>query len=196
VATQRRSNPFLFASKNSTHHVTFEQRQKFILAQKKDSTDFHPPGSEAEALRAALRYLGYRSRSEAEVRQYLCRRGHAPATAEAAIERLRSLNYLNDAAFARDWALTRAQTRGFGPKRIELELSSKGIDQGLIRESLREIFEQVDETEQARRLLAKHFKGGDLTEPRTLRRAAVFLQRRGYSSNVVSNLLRYSLEDD
>jgi len=77
-----------------------------------------------------------------------------------------------------------------------LELSSKGIDQGLIRESLREIFEQVDETEQARRLLAKHFKGGDLTEPRTLRRAAVFLQRRGYSSNVVSNLLRYSLEDD
>jgi hypothetical protein len=27
VTTQRRSNPFLFARKNSTHHVLFEHRR-------------------------------------------------------------------------------------------------------------------------------------------------------------------------
>jgi len=35
-----------------------------------------------------------------------------------------------------------------------------------------------------------------LTEPKTLQRAAAFLQRRGYSSNMIFNLLRYSIEDD
>jgi hypothetical protein len=31
VATPRRSNPFLFARKKSSHHVTFEQRRSFSL---------------------------------------------------------------------------------------------------------------------------------------------------------------------
>ena len=144
----------------------------------------------------ALRYLGYRSRSEAEVRQYLRRRGHGPGTAQSVIEKLRSLRYLNEEAFARGWALTRAETRGYGPKRIEQELSSKGVGSTLIGKVLRETFEQVDEVEQARRLLTKNFKGGDFTEPKTLRRAASFLQRRGYGSNVVFNLLGCSIEDD
>lgn len=139
--------------------------------------------------------MAYRSRSEAEVRQYLRRRGYAPAAAETVIEKLWSLHYLDEESLARSWALTRAQSRGFGPKRIEQELRNKGIGQLLIREALRETFEQVDEAERAKRLLAKHFKGNDFTEPKTLRRAAAFLQRRGYSSNVIFNLLRYSIED-
>lgn len=111
-------------------------------------------------------------------------------------EKLRSLHYLNNETFARSWALGRAQDRGYGPKRIEQELKSKGIDHSLIRDVLRETFDEVDETAQAKRLLTKHFKDGDLTELKTLRRAAAFLQRRGYSSKVVLNLLRYPIEDD
>ena len=116
--------------------------------------------------------------------------------ADSVIEKLRSLHYLNDESFARDWALGRAQDRGYGPSRIEQELKSKGIDQPLIRDALRETFDQVDETEQAKRALTKHFKSSDLSEAKTLRRAAAFLQRRGYGSKVVFNLLRYSIEDD
>ena len=143
-----------------------------------------------------MRYLGYRSRSEAEMRRYLSRRGYPRAAADTVTEKLRSLTYLNDETFARNWALARAQDHGHGPKRIEQELRSKGVDQTLIRKVMRETFDQVDEGERARRLLTKHFKGGDLTDPKTMRRAAAFLQRRGYSSKVVFNLLRYSVEDD
>lgn len=143
-----------------------------------------------------MRYLGYCPRSEAEVRRHLRRIGCALGAADSAIEKLRSLKYLNDETFARSWAFGRAQDRGYGPKRIEQELRNKGIGQSLIREALRETFDQVDETERAKRLLTKHFKGGDFTEPKTLRRAVAFLQRRGYSSKVVFNLLRYSIEDD
>ncbi len=154
------------------------------------------PGSEADALRVALRYLGYRSRSEAEVRRYLSRRGCARGAADSVIEKLRSLHYLNDESFAHGWALGRARERGYGPHRIEQELRSKGIGLPLIRDALRDTFDQVDETERAKGLLARHFKGSDLTEPRILRRAAAFLHRRGYGSKVIFNLLRYSIEDD
>jgi regulatory protein len=112
------------------------------------------------------------------------------------IEKLRSLNYLNDENFARTWALGRAQGQRYGPRRIEQELRSKGITQSAIHQAVRETFDEVDETKQAKRLLERHFKNADFSEPKTLRRAAAFLMRRGYGSKVVFNLLRYSLEED
>ena len=143
-----------------------------------------------------MRYLGYRSRSEAEVRQYLRRRGCQPATADQVIDKLLSFHYLDDEAFARSWALTRAQGRGYGPKRIDQELKNKGLSQALIRAALKETFDQVDEAASAKQFLAKRFKGENLKEPKTQRRAAACLQRRGYDSKVIFDLLRYPIEED
>jgi regulatory protein len=112
------------------------------------------------------------------------------------IEKLRSLNYLNDESFARTWALGRAQGQSYGPKRIEQELRSKGITHSTIRQAVRATFDEVDETAQGKRLLERYFKNADLSEPKTLRRAAAFLMRRGYGSKVVFNLLRYPIEED
>lgn len=117
-----------------------------------------------------------------------------PAT-DKVIEKLRISHYLDDEVFARSWALARAQNNGYGPKRIDQELRSKGIGQSLIREALRETFDQVDEAERAKRLLTKRFKNEDLAEPKVLRRAAVFLQRRGYGGKVIFDLLRYPIEE-
>jgi len=147
-------------------------------------------------VQTALRYLGYRSRSEAELRRYLKQRGYLPAAIDGALSRLRSWNYLDDEVFARDWALGRAQNRGQGPRRIDQELRSKGVSQALIRDAVREAFDQVDETAQAKRLLAKRFAAAALKDAKTRAKAAAFLQRRGYSSKVIFNLLGYSTEED
>ncbi len=112
------------------------------------------------------------------------------------LEKLRSLKYLNDEAFAENWARSRAETRGYGPKRIEQELRTKGIGQALIREVMRETFDQVDESARAKSLLEKRFKSKQLDDPKMLRRAVGFLKRRGYSSKVIFDLLKYPLEDD
>jgi regulatory protein len=140
--------------------------------------------------------LGFRSRSEAEVRRYLQQKGFSTTALEATIRRLLSLNYVNDDVFARNWALSRAQDHGFGPIKIDEELRTKGIALPVIRETLRETFDQVDETAQARRLLTKHFKGERLSDIRIARRATALLQRRGYSGKVIFDLLRCSLEDE
>lgn len=146
-------------------------------------------------MQTALRYLGYRSRSEAELRRYLKQRGYLPAAIDDALSRLRSWNYLDDEVFARGWALARAQNRGHGPRRIDQELRSKGVSQALIRDAVREAFDHVDETTQAKRLLAKRFAAA-LKDAKTRAKAAAFLQRRGYSSKVIFNLLGYSTEED
>ena len=112
------------------------------------------------------------------------------------MEKLRSLNYLNDETFARSWARSRAETRGYGPKRIEQELRTKGIAPALIREVVGETFGQVDEWKKAKSLLEKRFKSKQFDDPKMLRRAAGFLQRRGYSSKVIFDLLKHPLEDD
>lgn len=111
------------------------------------------------------------------------------------MEKLRSLNYLNDETFARNWARSRAETRGYGPNRIEQELRTKGIAPALIRDVVGETFGQVDEWKKAKSLLEKRFKSKQFDDPKMLRRAAGFLQRRGYSSKVIFDLLK-PLGDD
>jgi len=147
-------------------------------------------------VQTALRYLGYRARSEAELRRYLKQRGYLPAAIDAALSRLRSWNYLDDEAFARAWALARAQNRGHGPRRIDQELRSKGVGQALARAAVREAFAEVDESAEAKRLLARRFAAPALKDPRNRAKAAAFLQRRGYSSKVIFDLLGYSTEED
>jgi regulatory protein len=115
---------------------------------------------------------------------------------ENVLAKLRSLNYLNDESFARNWAMSRAQNHGYGPKRIEQELLAKGIGQSTSREIVREAFEEENEESHARRLLTRRFKGENLKDDKVMRRAATFLQRRGYGSKVIFDLLGLSIDED
>jgi regulatory protein len=147
-------------------------------------------------LQCALRYLEYRPRSAAEVHNHLISRGYSTAAAAGALEKLHSLSYLNDENFARNWATFRFASRGYGPKRIEQELRSKGIRETLIRDVLRETLDPGCEVDRARLLLRKKFNSQNLTNPKVIRRAVGFLQRRGYSSKVIFDLLKYPVRDD
>jgi regulatory protein len=130
------------------------------------------------------------------VRDYLIHCAYSNATAEKTLDKLRALNYINDEAFARNWASGRAMGRGYGPKRIDQELRKKGIRDALIREVVRETFGPVEESEKAKSLLEKRFKNKQLSDPKMLRRAAGFLERRGYSSQVICDLLKPTAKDD
>jgi len=55
---------------------------------------------------------------------------------------------------------------------------------------LRETFGGNNERDRARQALEKQFRRERLDDPKTLRRAAAFLQRRGYSETVILDLLR------
>ena len=130
------------------------------------------------------------------MKSYLLRRGATDAVVDAAIEKLSGFNFIDDETFARNWALSRAQSQGYGPGRIEQELQIKGVADAVIRAVIKEIFAQEDEEKRARKILKKKFVGENFQEPRVLRRAVAFLQRRGYSSKVIFTLLRCPIDDN
>ena len=137
-----------------------------------------------------------RARSAVEVKNYLRHLGVPASAVEPTLEKLRRLNYINDEAFARNWALSRAEHQGYGPRRIDQELRKKGVVDKIIRAAVEEIFAQENEEARARRIFEKRFAGAMLQEPRMLHRAVGFLQRRGYSAKVISTLLHYSIDDN
>jgi regulatory protein len=155
------------------------------------------PASDASetAVGRALKYLGHRARTEAEVRTDLIRHGYSPAVTQRALEKLRKLDYVNDEAFARDWVRARTESRGYGPRKIEHELSLKGVEREIISRVLREIFQPQYETATAKKLLERNFPNDKLKDARVLRRAGAFLLRRGYSQAVVDDLLQLSRQE-
>ena len=144
----------------------------------------------------ALRYLSYRPRSELEVRNYLRQKGCEPQVSAAVIAKLHSLNYIEDLSFARIWARSRLESHGYGPRRVEQELRQKGIDTGVIRQAMQESLQFTSEQERAREILTKRFGGAVLQDAKAQRRAVALLQRRGFSSKVIFELLKYRIDDD
>jgi regulatory protein len=142
-----------------------------------------------------LKFLGYRSRSEAEIRTKLTQCGFTSKTTETTLEKLRSLNLVNDGNFARAWAASRVEGRGYGPLRIERELRQKGIPKSLITQILDETFNRQQGKERAKQLMEKRFRGKDLSDAKSLRRAVSFLQRRGYRDSVIAEILGEPLDE-
>lgn len=167
-----------------------------MIAARSTSSPAHTSAPAEEPLQRALRYLGYRPRSEAELRQHLRQRGYDAPAIDGCVQRLRQLNYLNDSNFARSWAASKVSARGYGPKRIGDELRAKGIAPAVIREVVAESFGADEEKQNAKRLLARRYRDLDLKDPKQLRRAAAFLLRRGYSSKVIYEILKFSIEAD
>jgi regulatory protein len=143
-------------------------------------------GERPVAMGRALNLLGYRARSEAELRERLRRYGYAEETIELVVLRLRELGYLDDAEFARLKA--HQQARKYGPRRVSVELRKSGVQEDLAREVVQEEFAGRSEAEEARAAAARRYNGrGSDAEAR---RVYGFLVRRGYSAEVCAQVAR------
>ena len=143
-------------------------------------------GERPVAMGRALNLLGYRARSEAEIRQRLGRYGYAGETIEAIVGRLEELGYLDDAEFARLKA--REKARRYGPRRVSIELRKSGVGEKLAQEVVEEEFAGRSEVGEARSAAARRYNGrGSDAEAR---RVYGFLVRRGYSAEVCAQVAR------
>jgi regulatory protein len=143
-------------------------------------------GERPIAMGRAFNLLGYRARSEAELRERLRRYGYAEETVESVVDRLGELGYVDDAEFARSKAHEKA--RRYGPRRVSVELRKSGVGEDLAREVVEEEFAGRSEVEEARAAAARRYNGrGSDAEAR---RVYGFLVRRGYSSEVCSQVAR------
>ena len=92
----------------------------------------------ARATDASLHFIGYRPRSEREVRDRLRKRGYSPEAIDAAIQKLRDWDYLDDRAFAEFWVMNRIEHNPRGARLLKQELYARGVDRAVVNQVLEE----------------------------------------------------------
>lgn len=144
-------------------------------------------GEGALAMSRALNFIGYRPRSEKEVRDRLGRFGHVEEAIEGAVARLYELEYLDDGEFARSMA--REKSRKYGSRRVFAELRRAGVDEGAASSAVEEEFCGRSEIEDARGAASRRYNTGEGSDAQS-RRVYGFLTRRGYSTEVCAEIAR------
>ena len=134
----------------------------------------------------ALDLVSRREHSQYELIQKLNKR--FPETMpiiEEVVKKLAVNNILNDERFAEMYLNSRAR-KGFGPKKIEMELNFKKVDSSLIAIA---IAEYESWAENAQNELLKKFKGIKPTDYNSKMKQKQFLFNRGFSSQIIERIL-------
>ena len=134
----------------------------------------------------ALDLVSRREHSQFELIQKLNKR--FPETMpiiEEVVKKLAINNILNDERFAEVYLNSRAR-KGFGPKKIEMELNFKKVDSSFIAIA---IAEYESWTENAQNELLKKFKGVKPTDYNSKMKQKQFLFNRGFSSQIIERIL-------
>ena len=146
----------------------------------------------------ALDMLESRARAVDELRRLLKRKGEPPDEIEAAIERLRAAGILDDANFARQLARSKALGAGLSRRRIQLELTRRGVTRDISDRAIEDVFaeERVDEDAAIERVARKKLRTlSKLDVPTQRRRLYGYLARRGYDTDDISRVTRQLLAD-
>jgi regulatory protein len=145
------------------------------------------PDTPGELKARALRHLVRREHSRAELARKLAPHAESPQAVEALLDSLLSRKHLSDERFAEERA--RSLSRKYGPAKIRHDLKARGIAD--------EVIERVstdDEARRARVVLQRKYREPALTREERAKRAR-FLQGRGFSYEVVMNLVFTNAEE-
>jgi regulatory protein len=132
----------------------------------------------------AYRYLSYRPRSEAEIRQHLRQRSFDSSIVEKAIAKLKQQNLIDDVAFAQFWRDNRLSFKPKSKRLIMKELRDKKI----APEVIEQVTQDIDDEANAYMLgfnrmhALSHLDYSDFQQ-----RLSRYLNYRGFSYEVVKH---------
>ena len=154
-----------------------------------------PETGRQHAMNAALRLLTRRDHTGFEIQQKLRQRGFAPETVRAVIAECERLNYIDDERTARIY-IDQLLRRGFGFRRIAVELKKKGLQGGRFEDILEKQRAEIDEREIALRVVQKKMNSLEKEADCKKRRDKLyrFLDYRGFNRSIISELIRDFVE--
>jgi regulatory protein len=152
-----------------------------------EMAELREAGQEDLVYGAALRYLGLRPRSEAEVVRYLERKGHDAALIGKIVARLRRRGYVDDAAFAQFWVENRNRFRPRGRAALRQELRQKGIEGETIDAALSD---QDEESAAWAAVTPKLDRWAGLDQAEFEQKVMGYLARRGFGYGVCRDVSR------
>jgi len=136
---------------------------------------------------SALRLLGYRMRSCAEMKQRLLEKKYPLNIIEETIDRLLSIKYLNDTKFIEAFAHDKVKIKKIGPLELRRELIPHKIESELLERTIKKIYEKYLVFDLIKQLLdKKKIQFGTKLEQKTKKRILDLLNRKGFSWNEIS----------
>ena len=154
------------------------------------------PLGEAGLLDYAVGMLGRQMRTERELRRLMQRRAMEGAEGEramnAVVARLKELKYLSDTRFAADYTRMRMEGQKFGRRRVQQDLSAKGVAAETVGAAVGQAYAGVDEVELAREYVARKRMKQPEGENAKKESARVMgrLLRAGFSAGTVFKMLK------
>jgi regulatory protein len=139
----------------------------------------------------ALEYLSKREYSAAELTQKLKAYADEADDVPALIADFKARGWLSDARYAEQ--MVHARQAKFGKARVAHELREKGVDDTLIAEAVAGL--QCNESERASEVWRKKFKAAPTTREEWAKQAR-FLQSRGFTFEIIKQILNRHAEDD
>lgn len=148
------------------------------------------PSREEQARALCLRLLTARSRTRAELLGQLTKRGYPDAVSAAVLDRLADVGLVDDADFADQWVRSRRANAGKSRRALAAELHTNGVDKEVISTALAGI-DAGAERDRAEGLVRAKLRRETLSgdDARLARRLVGMLARRGYSQNLVCEVV-------
>lgn len=137
-------------------------------------------------LQLAVRALARSDRTTAQIERLLAAKGASPSQVHAAVRRLTSLSYLDDAAFAARWVERRLARMPMGRTRLQEELLATGCPEHIVQATLRATYRKVSERDLALQVVTM---AGRATSVQTLSRVARQLSQRGFDEDTIETVM-------
>ncbi|MEW6685752.1 MAG: RecX family transcriptional regulator [Candidatus Edwardsbacteria bacterium] len=144
----------------------------------------------------ALNLLSIRPRTKKELEQRLKRKEFETEIISKVISRLEEVGLIDDEKFARLWTESRLASKPMGPNRLKEELWQKGISPEIIEESLKEFTNKDEQIGIAKELVKRKTRQYVSLSPEVMKRRLMgFLSRRGFSYEIIKEVLRNETTD-
>ncbi len=136
---------------------------------------------------SALRLLGYRMRSCAEMKRRLAEKKYPINIIKETIDKLLNIGYLNDAEFAEAFAHDKVKSKKIGPLTLRMEFTPHMIESELLEKTIKKIYEKYSVSDLIKQLLdKKKIQFGTKLEQKQMKRIHDLLKRKGFSWNEIS----------
>lgn len=129
---------------------------------------------------SALRLLGYKQRTAAEMRSRLLTKGYDPAVVQEVMEKLISSNLLDDRKYAEAWVNDRLAFHPRSKRYLAYEMLRKGLDRQVVDGVIASVGDDFPAALAAAQKASRRWSG--LPEKEFVTRCAAYLGRKGFSA--------------
>lgn len=138
---------------------------------------------------SALRLLGYRMRSCAEMRDRLVKKQYPITIINDVINKLLNIKYLNDSEFAEAFAHDKVRGKKIGPLALRMEFIPHKIESDILEKTINIVYKKYPISDLIKQLLdKKKIRFGTKLDQKTKKRIHDLLGRKGFSWNDISSV--------